>query len=278
LKKAREKRGITLDDVALTTKIGTRFLRAMEEELFEQLPGGIFNKGFIRAYARCVGLDEDQTIADFLIASGEVQPKKVEVTEPIQTPVPKPAVPKVAKPQEVLADKVEQPQENGYGLSFWAVSVGLVVLVVIASLGIWHFWSQRSSGPPETSAAATAPQASPPVPQNASVTPAGAGSTTTAPVPGAFTVLIKAGEESWMSLKADDKPMLEVTLEAGEQQSIDAHNKVEIKVGNLAGVDFWFNGKKVALQGEEGEVRVLTFDTNGLGRDAQKRPPRRLLR
>src|SRR6266478_10215104 len=49
LKKEREQRGVTLDDIALSTKIGKRFLSALEEEHFEQLPGGIFSKGFVRA-------------------------------------------------------------------------------------------------------------------------------------------------------------------------------------------------------------------------------------
>src|ERR1700751_2430818 len=66
LKKEREQRGITLDDISLTTKIGTRLLRALEEEKFDQLPGGIFNKGFVRAYARHVGIDEDQAVADYI--------------------------------------------------------------------------------------------------------------------------------------------------------------------------------------------------------------------
>src|SRR6266481_6432726 len=70
LKKEREQRGISLDDISLTTKIGTRMLRALEEEKFDQLPGGIFNKGFVRAYARHVGLDEEQAITDYLSALG----------------------------------------------------------------------------------------------------------------------------------------------------------------------------------------------------------------
>ena len=60
LKLEREKRAITLEQISNSTKIGTRMLRALEEEDFDQLPGGIFNKGFVRAYARHVGLDEDQ--------------------------------------------------------------------------------------------------------------------------------------------------------------------------------------------------------------------------
>jgi cytoskeletal protein RodZ len=78
LRRERELRGITLDEVAIATKIGTRNLRALEEEKFDQLPGGIFNKGFVRAYARYVGIDEEQAVGDYMAAnqvfaaSGEV--------------------------------------------------------------------------------------------------------------------------------------------------------------------------------------------------------------
>ena len=78
LRRERELRGITLDEVAIATKIGTRNLRALEEEKFSQLPGGIFNKGFVKAYARYVGIDEEQAVGDYMVAnqalaaSGEV--------------------------------------------------------------------------------------------------------------------------------------------------------------------------------------------------------------
>ena len=74
LKLEREKRKITLEQISVSTKIGTRMLQALEEDKFNQLPGGIFNKGFVRAYSRFVGLDEDQTVADYLQASGDAPP------------------------------------------------------------------------------------------------------------------------------------------------------------------------------------------------------------
>ena len=79
LKMEREKRKITLDQISASTKIGTRMLQALEEDKFNQLPGGIFNKGFVRAYARFVGLDEDQTVADYLQASGDAPPVPTEI-------------------------------------------------------------------------------------------------------------------------------------------------------------------------------------------------------
>ncbi len=71
LRRERELRGITLEEVAIATKIGTRSLRALEEEKFGQLPGGVFNKGFVRAYARYVGIDDEQAVSDYLAANQE---------------------------------------------------------------------------------------------------------------------------------------------------------------------------------------------------------------
>ena len=67
-RKERERQGIKLEDVSNSTKIGSRMLRAIEEELFDQLPGGVFNKGFIRAYAKYLGLDEEETITGYVAA------------------------------------------------------------------------------------------------------------------------------------------------------------------------------------------------------------------
>jgi cytoskeleton protein RodZ len=69
LKRQREKKKITLDQVSVSTKISVRMLRALEEEKFDQLPGGIFNKGFVRAYSRYLGMDEEKAVADYLAAS-----------------------------------------------------------------------------------------------------------------------------------------------------------------------------------------------------------------
>src|SRR5438105_12876912 len=72
-KKARESKGISLDRIAAETRISTRFLLAIENEEFNLLPGGIFNRGFVRTYAEKVGLDPDQAVADYerLAAVGE---------------------------------------------------------------------------------------------------------------------------------------------------------------------------------------------------------------
>ncbi len=74
LKVERNRQGITLQQISVSTKIGVRMLQAIEDEQFAQLPGGIFNKGFVRAYARFLGLDEEETVGAYLKASGNDLP------------------------------------------------------------------------------------------------------------------------------------------------------------------------------------------------------------
>src|SRR5487761_193807 len=67
LKREREMRGVTLDEISAATRIATRFLRAIESEEWEHLPGGVFNRGFVRAVARYLGLDEESVVAEYTL-------------------------------------------------------------------------------------------------------------------------------------------------------------------------------------------------------------------
>jgi cytoskeletal protein RodZ len=71
LKKAREAKGVTLDGIAAATKITTRYLQAVEQERFDQLPGGVFRRSIVRSYARTAGLDEDAWVQRYLDAAHE---------------------------------------------------------------------------------------------------------------------------------------------------------------------------------------------------------------
>jgi cytoskeletal protein RodZ len=105
LRKQREQRGVTLDAISNTTKISTRMLRALEDEHFDQLPGGVFNKGFVRAYARQVGLNEEEAINDYLSALRETQVQSQNILPDFRNPV--------RNPIEVPAAKLaQQPRRH----------------------------------------------------------------------------------------------------------------------------------------------------------------------
>ena len=66
LRQARERRGISLRQIAASTKISAASLEALERNDISKLPGGIFSRAFVRSYAVEVGLDPDGTVAEFL--------------------------------------------------------------------------------------------------------------------------------------------------------------------------------------------------------------------
>src|SRR5438105_825017 len=119
LKRERELRGIKLEEIAESTKIGKRNLVALEEEEFSQLPGGIFNKGFVRAYAKFLGLDEEQAVNDFLAASANYdQPAAL---QPLGS---------LVKPAVIPSDDAVRRKDLR-----WAVAAILALL----ALGLWLF-------------------------------------------------------------------------------------------------------------------------------------------
>jgi len=270
LKQQREQRGITLEEISQNTKIGSRFLRALEEDRFDQLPGGIFNKGFIRAYARSVGADEEEAIAGYLEATGV----SLQKTEP------------AASVPELRAEA--EPQ--GAAELPWG-ALAMVLLIVALALAIWGFYSREigmrgesstvlsRGGNPSRSGTAPVPaavsgspantvasvalrknlSASPPV---ASDRPLTGKSSSIAPLP--INLQIKVREDSWMSIAADGKQIMRGTMAAATEQSVHAAREIVVKSGNAGAVDFEFNGTKLPVQGNPGEVKTLIFDAAGL--------------
>ena len=66
LRLAREARGISLREISEQTRISTRYLEAIEADDYKRLPGGIFNKSFIKAYAKYIGYDEKEALEGYM--------------------------------------------------------------------------------------------------------------------------------------------------------------------------------------------------------------------
>ncbi len=287
LKSEREKRAITLEQISSSTKIGKRMLQALEEENFNQLPGGIFNKGFVRAYARHVGLDEDQAITDYLQASGQDD---------------------VAKPDTAVEARTVPEEPRGSSDSWqmpWGWLAAILLLLALA-LTIWNRWQHKNEAHPQSpaptatekltanpsaganagspaslneGAAANSAQTTTPTKDVSRVpTPAVASTNNvlaanaTATPAGEFTVVILAREDSWLSITTDRETVVEETLLAENQRAIHGQKEIVIRAGNIGGLDFIFNGKKLASQGDYGEVKTLTFGSGGLQPNAPAPP------
>lgn len=127
LRRERETRGVSLDDIAEGTKIGTRLLRALEDEHFDLLPGGIFNKGFVRAYAKYLGLNEEELVLDYLHAAGESSPDPKVVAEQTASRI----------------DRSSGDFEGSRMASFPLIPVLILLVVIAAGVGGWHLYQER---------------------------------------------------------------------------------------------------------------------------------------
>ena len=182
-RKAREKKDISLDDVSNVTKISSRMLQAIEQERFDLLPGGVFNKGFIRAYAKHLGLNDEEAVTDYLACLRQAQIDQQQVWAERPTVAPKPAVVATAKPdyqkpnltkhgqvqvEEELphlqlprAEHVRPPRKDysvrlSSGFSWRFPAVALILVMLVAAL-LWI----RHARSPHTEAASPAKAAQP---------------------------------------------------------------------------------------------------------------------
>ena len=70
LTSVRERKGMTLEEIAQSTKIASRFLQAIEAEEFAELPGGVYSTSYIRQYARAIGYGETELLDHYYASSG----------------------------------------------------------------------------------------------------------------------------------------------------------------------------------------------------------------
>jgi cytoskeleton protein RodZ len=169
-------RAITLEEIAEATKIGTRSLRALEEEHFDQLPGGIFNKGFVRAYAKFLGIDEEQAVADYVTASSDVGNS-------------------TTTQLAALADQVEQHRaakealdgSSGNTGAMLAVIVGVVLLCGLG-FGGYKAWKYKQQQDMNSAAANRVKQTPSPVTLDAQPAPTAASTDVNTPTTDGTTV------------------------------------------------------------------------------------------
>jgi cytoskeleton protein RodZ len=274
LRREREMRGITLEEITESTKVSRRHLEALEGEHFDQLPGGVFNKGFVRAYARFLGIDEDQAVADYSAASNEVpEPEGKFPLEIHQKP-----------------DRDLNPRRSPLPMVFAiAALVGVLVGYVFWAKSKPHSTesSQQVSSAPapsEPADKASAPAASSPAASEAASREPAPGTVEhaakTAPVnpqpqaeqaasaidkpEKAFFVFVKAREDSWVSIIADGKSVMQRVLNADKHKKIKAGKSLILRTGNAGGIEVTFNGRSLGTLGNENEPRTLTFNATGL--------------
>ena len=144
LRRERELRQISLREIAEATKINLRYLDALERDDFRHLPGGVFNKGFVRAYAQFIGIDPETMVTAYLEEDGRQQARASRATG-TPPPAPEPGAP--IRP---------------LGLRVWFAAVVIILILVLLAAGLTalgygplasRFKSLRGSGTPAVAAA-----------------------------------------------------------------------------------------------------------------------------
>ncbi len=259
LKKARESQGISLDQISKETRISMRFLAAIENEEFHLLPGGVFNRGFVRTFAERVGLDPDQMVADYV--------RLVSPPEPV-----------AIAPASVNAPPSKSERR------LYPVAIGILAL----ALAIFYLVTRESGRSAETANLPTAVSTPAPAVQSPPTTststpsapePAPAPETTPAapspppaavstpeparPVvtkPQAMTLDIEAHETTWIKVTSDGNSVnAGEVLEPGMTRKFTAQNSIYISVGNAAGLTLKINDKPLKPLGKTGQVRSVTI-------------------
>src|SRR5262245_54984978 len=261
LRLAREQKKITLQQIADQTHITLRQLENLEEGRYGQLPGGMYNRAFLRAYCECLGLDATRFLERY----------------EAETPPP-------AEKLVVLKPRNTRPFRHRSSLSpviIWSA----MLLISIGSLLYSRRWiadvfapyfsrsqelilSKPSAKPPQSQPATTAVENHPvtqPDPVTSPAIPAALPATEPKDQPpGTLRLEFEVVQRCWVSVSRDGDRVLVKLLEPGEDLSFDAVEQFYVILGNAGGVRLKINGKRAKPPGNSGEVVKMTINAENV--------------
>ncbi|HEV2490454.1 MAG TPA: RodZ domain-containing protein [Candidatus Acidoferrales bacterium] len=277
LKREREMRNVSLEEISAATRISVRFLEALENEQWERLPGGVFNRGFIRSVAKFLGLDEEGLIAEYAMETRERPEIAVWTKEPVH---PRPnwlgILGSILALILLIAGGWFIHARYGPAISSWH-EAHPVIKTILDKL---HRQKTSSSG--ESSGTAAAEVRQPAVQLPITNTPnAGASSnepqssgsaanrTVSAPSnqPASDTQLelkVEAGETSTVTVIADGKSVFSGRLEALRSLSFHAQKSFTVTSSKSSAVLLELNGHTVPPLGPPGEPGKITLTRENL--------------
>jgi cytoskeleton protein RodZ len=248
LRDARERRGISLRQIAHATKISPVALEALERNDCSRLPGGIFSRAFVRSYAIEVGLEPNAAIQEFVAQF----PHDAGASAHAQ------------------AIRAQDSQALDSGRRTVAVVVGLLAIgmsIVAALLYFGAFGRLRGDRlpAPAVDAVVAAPAAG--VRANATPVQAAADADGGAPVAGALTVpaahaasidlltvVLAATRPCWVHATADGRKAIGSLLQAGERRTIEVRRELVLELGDAAAIRMTLNGAEAKPLGAAGAV------------------------
>ncbi len=241
LKRERELREVPLEEITLATRIGPRFLEALENEDWDKLPGGVFNRGFVRSIARYLGLDEEAFLAEYDLAHN-------------------------AHAQLVEQKHAAQKIENRIPPTPLWVPVALVLgfLLVLAGLifgGMfgWRKYKQHSAAP--NSGTVLIPAANP------VANPATPPLSVSAPPPAVESPLdlsISASTPTRVTVQADGATVLDTSVVPGNNIHLTAKSGFVVSAADSSAVLLELNGEAMPPIGAPGASGTIALSRKNL--------------
>jgi cytoskeleton protein RodZ len=254
LREARQRKGMTLRQIANTTKIAIAVLDGLERNDISKLPGGIFGRAFVRSFAHEVGLDPEASIREFM---EQFRDDSVAAGHPRS---------------ERIVDKESLGRKRRIAGTFLAL-IALIVLVV-AIIVYFGFAGGREASvaaarpaPAEGAAvenAAPRPSRDPPAPEVAPSQPASDKASAAAganlrpapdgPVTDRLVVSLAVTRPCWVSATVDGQKQIEQVLRPGDERSLEVRRELGLTVGDAGAVTMTLNGVPAKALGKGGEV------------------------
>ena len=245
LSEARKKVGLSLDDVEEATKIRRKYIKALEENNFEIIPGQVYVRGFLRNYARFLSLDGEELVQQY----NEANRDQIENTD---------------APHET---NIQKPEKTGKGHQKYLLAASVVVLVGF----IYLLGTSNNSLQNKLSGSSKSPKAA----QNQShVGAAPGGAVTKNPansasdelsLTGMDVVLQVTDAECWMRIVVDDQNAFEGMVGPGDVKTFKGKERVQLKLGNAGAVKVIVNGKDYGFLGAPGQVITRAFQAGSTG-------------
>jgi cytoskeletal protein RodZ len=233
LKREREMREVSLDELTKATRISRRFVDALENEDWDRLPGGMFGHGFVRTIARYLGLDEEGLLGEYDLARAEKAPS---------------ALP---KPEELIPSPPK-----------WLPVVAAVVILLLV-IGLFYAgrygWRRYSA---HRAAKQSADSTADPQMQTASNPTAFSSSLGSSPVPLDLSVSTSAATR--VRVLGDGKLLLDAELPAGETRHLTANQQFEVTAGDSSAVLLELNGQAMPPVGAPGASGTIVLSQKDL--------------
>jgi cytoskeletal protein RodZ len=252
LRQLRETRGVSVEEIARVTRVGSSYLHALEADDFSSLPEPVFTRGFVRAYCQAVGETPDEALA--LYEGRTEAPSSATPTAPAATTV---------RPRTVTSHATADmpPRTRGPVLVSFILLVvlGVALFAVTLALQSGRETSDDRRGGGTAVPAPPAASQSRPIDPPASAAPvpaASGGGTATAAVasPSGYRLVARAIQSTWIRVRTEEGRTTEETIPAGQSREWVSARPFTLTVGNAGGIELELNGRALPPLGPSGVV------------------------